>query len=346
MYGWFLVFILLLAVGLVGCGGAEPTTQTLEPTLPLTNTPVPPATAQIDTPMPQSTDTPIPSPVPSTDTPHPPPQAPVIDVGNGITVVGEGEITVDAGEEIIFRASAEGAEQYEWELVGIGEIPQDATDRIITYTAPEEGDGRAILTVTAYNDGGASPPTDLTIVLPQMASIGIEALNAVPAGWMSGGSNPESYISLDTSNDCPTGSGCLQVTYEAGGVWGGIFWWPISCGESGTPAAWDRVQQGTCGVNVLDMGQFSTVDRVSFWARGDQGGETIEFKVGAADVSPIPGRSLGKVTLTSEWQRHEIDLQGANMTDAIGLFAWIAADLDNPQGAIFYLDDIQYEGNE
>ncbi len=329
IYRWFLAFILFLAIGLVGCGEAEP-----------------PATASTDTPMPSSTDTPIPSPVPPAGTPQPPPQAPVLDLGNGITVVGEGETTVEAGKEMIFRASAEGADRYEWELVGVGKIPQDATDRIITYIAPEEGDGHAILTVTAYNDGGASPPTDLTIVIPQTASIGIEALNAIPAGWMSGDNNPESYISLGTSNDCPTGSGCLQVTYRADGLWGGIFWWPLSCGESGTAAAWGRVQQGTCGVNVLEMGQFNAVNRLIFWARGDQGGETIEFKVGAVDVSPIPGRSLGKVTLTSEWQRYEIDLQGMDMTNAIGLFAWVAADLDNPQGAIFYLDDIQYEGNE
>ena len=95
---------------------------------------------------------------------------------------------------------------------------------------------------------------------------------------------------------------------------------------------------------MLEAGNFSTVSRLAFWAKGDQGEEIIEFKIGAVDIPPIPGRSLGKVTLARDWKPYEIDLEGMDLTNAVGLFLWVASDVDNPQGAVFYLDDIQFEG--
>jgi hypothetical protein len=95
---------------------------------------------------------------------------------------------------------------------------------------------------------------------------------------------------------------------------------------------------------VLEAGNLSAVNRLTFWARGDRGGEVIEFRIGTEEVLPIPGRSLGGVTLTSTWDQYGIDLEGIDLTNAIGLFCWIAKDSDNRQGAVFHLDDIQFEG--
>jgi hypothetical protein len=33
-----------------------------------------------------------------------------------------------------------------------------------------------------------------------------------------------------------------------------------------------------------------------------------------------------------------------DLTKVVGLFLWVAADIDNPDGAVFYLDSIQFEG--
>ena len=343
------ILVLLLVASLAGCGRTSTPQPT--PTLSPTATPVveptltPPPTPTLEpTTVPSPTATPVveptlaPPPTPTLEpTPIPPPEAPVIEPAD--------EVTVEAGKKIAIRASAAGADRYEWELLGDGEIP-DSTKPAIIYTAPEEGDTIAIVTVTAYNDQGASPPTSLIINVPAKAtaSVRLDTL-AIPAGWMSGRGGPESFTSLGASPiGCHTDSDCLQVTYNPGGAWGGIFWWPLSCGESGTPDAWDRVTGGTCGINVLEVGNLSVVNRLTFWARGDQGGEVVEFKIGAVDVLPSPGRSLGKVTLTRTWKQHEIDLEGMDLTNAIGLFLWVATDLDNPEGAVFYLDDIQFEG--
>jgi len=71
------------------------------------------------------------------------------------------QITVKAGEGIAIRANAKGASRYEWTLAGVGEIsgPEGAA---VVYTAPDEP-GMAVLSVTAHNSRGASPPTSLMI---------------------------------------------------------------------------------------------------------------------------------------------------------------------------------------
>ncbi len=100
--------------------------------------------------------------------------------------------------------------------------------------------------------------------------------------------------------------------------------------------------------------------RITFWARGQVGGERLEFfafGVGrhadtglpftpglTPDSSPrVPG--LGTVTtLTADWQQYVIDLPaGTDTSYVLGGFAWTAEAARNPTGAVFYLDDIAYE---
>ena len=327
------VLALLLAISLAGCGPSP--TPTATPTQPPAATPEP---------------TPAPSP----------PLRPVMDPA--------GETAVEAGKKMAIHASAAGADWYKWELQGDGQISA-STGPAILYTAPEEGGGMAVLTVSAHNNQGASPQTSLIITVPLTATVRLDAL-AVPLGRMSGVGEPDSFIELKASpNDCHTGSDCLRFTYKPGGRWGCVYWGPfcigtivhVRCQEAGEgiivygellciafvrTQTWDRVQRGTCSINVLESGGLRAVNRLTFWARGERGGEVVEFRVGAVDVLPSPGRSLGKVTLTSTWEQYEIDLANVDLTNAIGLFAWIATDMHNPQGAVFYLDDIQFEGEK
>jgi hypothetical protein len=264
------------------------------------------------------------------------PQAPV-------TTPAGPEIQAVPGKEVTIQASAAGAESYEWKLDGPGKLSKN-DGPVVDYTPPENGGGRATLSVTARNDQGTSSPTLLSIRLVDMVSVRLDAL-AIPAGWMSGGGDPLKFISLDAvQTGCHDRSGCTRITYRPGGQWGGIFWWPQSCGTSGTKDAWDKVKSGTCGVNVLQAANIKEARRLTFWVRGEHGGEGVEFKIGAVDIEPKPGRSLGNVALTDTWERKEIDLTGMNLTNAAGLFAWIATDAANPQGATFYLDGIQIEG--
>jgi hypothetical protein len=264
------------------------------------------------------------------------PQAPV-------TTPAGPEVQAVPGKEFTIQASAAGAESYEWRLDGPGQL-STGTGAVVDYKPPEKGGGKATVTVTARNDRGPSPPTVLSIRVVEVVSVRLDAL-AIPAGWMSGGGDPQRFISLSASQTgCHDGPGCTRITYKPGGQWGGIFWWPQGCGVSGNDEAWRRVKESTCGVNVPQVANLKEARRLTFRVRGERGGEGVEFKIGAVDIEPKPGRSLGTVALTNTWEQKEIDLKGMDLTNAIGLFAWIATDAANPQGATFYLDGIQIEG--
>lgn len=252
------------------------------------------------------------------------------------------KITIAPGESMTIQATAERADNYEWVLTGDGEISATQGPAILYYAS--DGPGKALLTITAHNAQGASPAVTIEISVVPLATYALDAL-ATPIGWMSGKEGDiESYISLESGSDCQVSAKCPKFTYKAGGEWGGVYWWPLTCGAEGDDATWEKVRNGTCGINVLQAGGFSTVHRLAFWARGDQGGEVIEFKIGGTDISPKPGRSLGKVSLKSSWEQYQIDLEGVDLTNAVGLFLWSATDIDNPEGAVFYLDDVRFEG--
>jgi len=326
---WVLALALpaLLTIGLVGCQSPPPPPPTATPTLE--PTPTPPPTATPEPPTLTSEPTPPPSP----------PPAPVTEPS--------GKTTVPAGKTIPVRASATDADGYRWRLDGEGEISATEGDTIL-YTPPEqvgEEGAMALLVVVAYNAHGESPQTSLIISVPGVATLGLDQLDTVPAGWMSGGPNPALFMDFGSSSDnCHTGTNCIKLTYRTGGGWGGIYWWPLACGDSGTDLTWNNVKSGACGVNVLQAGNFGAVDSLTFWARGERGGEVVEFKIGGADIPPMPASSTGKVTLTSDWQPYRIGLAGKDLTNATGLFLWVATDQDNLDGAVFYLDDIQFEG--
>jgi hypothetical protein len=93
---------------------------------------------------------------------------------------------------------------------------------------------------------------------------------------------------------------------------------------------------------------------LTIWARGERGGEVVEFLMGGVGLNPQTGKQENKypdstpavsrkVILTKQWTPYPIELKGKNLSYVLGGFGWVVSALENPQGAIFYLDDIQYE---
>ena len=132
-----------------------------------------------------------------------------------------------------------------------------------------------------------------------------------------------------------SGSTCIQIVYSAdasqGARWAGIYWQ--------NPAN----NWGT----KLGGYDLTGASKLTFWARGEKGGERIEqFKVGGmteGSHSDTDMASLGPVVLTDNWKEYTIDLAGKDLTSISGGFAW-ATNLDvNVGGITFYLDDITYE---
>lgn len=113
--------------------------------------------------------------------------------------------------------------------------------------------------------------------------------------------------------------------------------------------------------DISDAGyDLSGVTELTFWARGASGGELIDFFVGGVGrdsetgvpIKPFPGstprvpRRGPRVRLSTEWRQYRIDLSGADMSYVLGGFGWVASAEDNPDGAVFFLDDIAFSLSE
>jgi hypothetical protein len=92
--------------------------------------------------------------------------------------------------------------------------------------------------------------------------------------------------------------------------------------------------------------------RVTFWVKGDKGGEYLIFKAGGHTNPEFRYQAsfeaeTDMITLTRDWQKHEIDLShlppGKDLSNVPCAFVWVAREMENPDGCTFYLDDIWYE---
>jgi len=167
----------------------------------------------------------------------------------------------------------------------------------------------------------------------------------VPSGYM--GDCGDIQIEENCTEKPHSGQTCIRVTYSAKGKgpykcnypppckWAGVYW-QQPADNWGTERKWEGK-----GFNL------SPYRRLAFWARADKDC-SIEFKVGGineryGDTLKSPRGITAK--LSTDWKVFEIDLKGANLKHIIGGFC-LATNWDtNPDGAVFYLDDIRFEKN-
>ncbi len=155
----------------------------------------------------------------------------------------------------------------------------------------------------------------------------------VPSGFMPNGK----CLKFDNGwkDACYEGTSCIKNIYDVAcsrddQKWSGIYWL--------NPANnWGR-QKG--GYNLQGA------KRLTFWAKGEKGGERIEeFKVGgiAGDFPDTDSALIGPVILTNEWRQYTIDLRGKDLTYISGGFSWSTSVEVNPESCVFYLDNIQFQ---
>lgn len=158
----------------------------------------------------------------------------------------------------------------------------------------------------------------------------------VPSGYMGdSGALKIKSIYMPTAFSSATGRSCLEVKVLPRGRqgWAGLYWQ--------TPANnWGKMKGA--GYDL------SSAKKLSFWMRGKKGGEKIvEIKIGGL-TGPYPDSdslSIGPLRLTKAWKQYVIDLTGADLRHVAGGFALIVRRSDNPRGAVFYLDEIRFEGD-
>lgn len=155
----------------------------------------------------------------------------------------------------------------------------------------------------------------------------------VPSGFMPDGKCIKFNDAL--LEGCHDGKTCIKIEYDVecskeNLKWAGIYW-------LNPPNNWGNQKGG------FDL---TGATRLSFWAKGEKGGERIEeFKVGGitGEFPDTDTAVIGPVILTSEWKEYSIDLRGKDLTYISGGFTWSTNVDVNPESCTFYLDDIQYE---
>jgi len=152
-----------------------------------------------------------------------------------------------------------------------------------------------------------------------------------PTGWM--GDYSDIQIEEACTENPYSGSTCIKVIYSAQSkqkYWAGVYW-------QNPPNNWGMMDGGF---------NLTRANKLVFWARGERGGERVQFKMGGiAGYYPDSAvATSGILTLTENWQRYEIDLKGKDLSYISGGFVFVvkAEAGYNPEGCTFYLDEIFY----
>ncbi|MEL6869178.1 MAG: glycoside hydrolase family 2 TIM barrel-domain containing protein [Pseudomonadota bacterium] len=155
---------------------------------------------------------------------------------------------------------------------------------------------------------------------------GFAGMRWAPSGWM-GNIEALSLIDNDTTNPF-RGEHAIRMRYTAQSGWAAIAWQH--------PANdWGDQQGG------FDL---TGASRIELWARGEYGGELIEWGIGLlGDDAAYPdsvNRRHKPVRLTSDWQRYEIPLRGKDLTTIKTPFVITVTGRSTP--VTVYLDNIRF----
>ena len=170
----------------------------------------------------------------------------------------------------------------------------------------------------------------------------------VARGRLSSQGGEEAVLVMDEgSTENPhSGITCIRAAFQARGAnWGG--WYFMNGVLEGSDAA-PRENRGDfprAGVDLRGAG------RLTFWARGDRGGERVDFFAFGIGRSSPPMRHPDSsptiqesVTLSTRWQLYSLDLGGKDLGYVLGGFGWVAdAPSNNNRSIVFFIDDIRYD---
>lgn len=142
------------------------------------------------------------------------------------------------------------------------------------------------------------------------------------------------------SGDMATG---ITFSFDGKQKWCGIYWLPSYDFENAKypELRWEELP----GVSIYEK---MKIDRslpvvLTFYARGEQGAERVQFKVGGINKNkPV---ETEWIALEKGWKKYVIDLSGQDLSNVIGGFCCVSNEDKNPGRETIhsYLDDVQYE---
>jgi len=161
-----------------------------------------------------------------------------------------------------------------------------------------------------------------------------------PSGWMGNVTGVKGTGTLVVERQAVTieGKYTLETRLEfkqgAEKGWAGIYWQHPDNNWGDEPG--------------LDL---TGAKRISFYARGERGGEIVEFISGGINsgkkYKDMFKESTGLIPLTKEWTKYTIDLsrfKNKELSNVIGAFAWVASGgFDNEGRVTVYIADLKVE---
>ncbi len=153
----------------------------------------------------------------------------------------------------------------------------------------------------------------------------------LPSGWM--GDYGDIKFSDKWATNPKSGKTCIQIKYtgerKQSAGWAGIYWQNPANNWGNAKGGYDLT-----GAKAL-----------TFWARGEKGGELVEFKCGgiAGEYPDSMVGTTGPQELTKDWKLYAIDVSQDDMSYLNGGFCLVFSGDSNPDGLTLYLDDIAYE---
>ena len=132
----------------------------------------------------------------------------------------------------------------------------------------------------------------------------------------------------DPDENCKTkphsGTSCIKYTHATNvNDWGG----------------WEFYNGGGKGLDLTGATE------LRFWARGNTGGEIIDFFVAGGSGDKTRAISKNSIKLTKKWKQYAISLRGANLSNVHRGFGYAIDYAKNRRSkTVFYLDDIRFIG--
>jgi len=218
---------------------------------------------------------------------------------------------------------------------------QQASDSEVTLQMPKYGGGyrlfvladdgkgaAAVGNVPLFVDGGESapPPAARKASLP-LTIYGPGSTDPyIPSGYEG------SYGDIKMDGGCTenphSGTSCLKAQFTASSNWGGVVWQNPANNWGDQLGGYD----------------LTGAKKLTFWARGDKGGEVVSFGFGVLNKAKFSDSGSGKledVELSTDWKEYTIDLTGQDLSRILTGFYWTLGSPGQP--VTFYLDDIKFE---
>ena len=151
----------------------------------------------------------------------------------------------------------------------------------------------------------------------------------IASGWM--GDTHAIEMNPHSKNMPREGKKCLRVGFKQDEGWGGVVWQNPANDWGDKPGGYDLT-----GAKTL-----------SFWARGENGGEKVKFGLGLLGPEKKyrdTSRREIAVTLTRSWKRYTVSLAGEDLSRIKSGFYWVVAGQGRP--VTFYVDDVRYTADE